>query len=132
MSNKIYSKTTPKSFLAEETIPTKCHECGKGGEILIRERSDRGLVKITDKYYLCKPCFFKLLTPTCPECEENNKEYSLARDVQRLEISCTTCGTVLTSLIVEEHHEKRDYTTNRPVEFIDDGNVYIPLCNRKK
>ena len=130
MSNKIHSKKTPKTFLTEETISQKCHDCGKTGEILIRERTDTGLVKITDKYYLCKPCFLKLLTPICPECEEQNKEYSLARDTERLEIVCTTCGIVLTSLITEEHHEKRDYTTNRPVEFIDDGNVYIPLCNR--
>lgn len=117
MSNKIKSNNSSYDVISTNFITKQCHHCENDGELLIQERNDKGKVEIIDKYYLCKPCFLKLLTPICTDCETNNKEYILHRDVQRLEITCRTCGSVLTGLTLEEHVEKRDYTINRPNNY---------------
>lgn len=99
-------------------ISKQCFNCERNGEILIRQRVDNGKVQLTDKYYLCKPCFLKLLTPICSECESRESEYQLNRDIDSLEIVCSNCGLVISSITnIEDHKEKRDYTINRPYDY---------------
>lgn len=118
MSNKLKRDKPNYTVNNNIYINKQCFNCEKDGEILIRQRIDNGKVQFTDKYYLCKPCFLKLLTPVCSECESTASEYHLNRDIESLEIICSNCGLVISSIAnIENHNEKRDYTTNRPYDY---------------
>jgi transcription elongation factor Elf1 len=119
LSNKLPSKKQVETPITEKPPRHTCPFCGEHGKVPIYKRTEPPNITIEYQYNLCPKCFIKLITIHCPECEDNQREYSLARDIQRLEITCSTCGTVLASISTEEHQEKRDYTTNRPVDYND-------------
>jgi len=118
MSNKLKRDKPNYDVNDNIFISKQCFNCNEHGEILIRQRIDNGKVQLTDKYYLCKPCFLKLLTPVCSECESRESEYHLNRDMESLEIVCSNCGLVISNIThIEDHTEKRDYITKRPYDF---------------
>lgn len=106
-----------------DNFDDKCYICREPGEIEVTRKYDQG--------HICKACLYELVRVRCGECESNEINYNLYRDMDRLEVICKTNGLVVAGIILEVDTEKDDYKTNKPFDYneIRDDPVaetYIP------